>query len=217
MVPLKFAPPGRRLTILCLGAHADDIEIGCGGTVLRLLRAFPRSTVHWVVLSAPRRRAAEARASVARFLRGAGRRTVHVHDFRDGFFPDARTPIKEAFEALKPVAPDLILTHTEHDRHQDHRLVAELTWNTFRDHLILEYEVPKYDGDLASPNVFVPVAAGDRRRKITILMESFPSQRRKRWFSPATFEALMRLRGVECAAREGYAEAFYARKLTLGA
>ena len=215
MVPLTLAPRRRRLTILCLGAHADDIEIGAGGTVLRLVRAHPGSTVHWVVFSAPGRRAAEARASAARFLRAAGRRSVEVYDFRDGFFPDARTPIKEAFEALKPIAPDLILTHTERDRHQDHRLVAELTWNTFRDHMILEYEVPKYDGDLGSPNVFVPLAARDRRRKIAILMASFPSQHRKRWFSPATFEALMRLRGVESAARAGYAEAFYVRKVTL--
>jgi LmbE family N-acetylglucosaminyl deacetylase len=215
VVPLRLAPRGRRLSILCIGAHADDIEIGCGGTMLRLLRTFPRSTVHWVVFSAAGRRAGEARASAGRFLRGAGRRVVQVLEFRDGFFPDARTPIKEAFEALQPVAPDLILTHTEHDRHQDHRLLAELTWNTFRDHLILEYEVPKYDGDLGSPNVFVPLGARERRRKIGILMASFPSQRRKRWFSPATFEALMRLRGVESAAREGYAEAFYARKLLL--
>jgi LmbE family N-acetylglucosaminyl deacetylase len=166
VVPLTLAPPRRRLTVLCLGAHADDIEIGCGATVLWLLRTFPRSSVHWVVLSAPGARAREARASAARFLRGAQHRLVTVHDFRDGFFPEARTPIKEAFEALKPVSPDLILTHTEHDRHQDHRVVAELTWNTFRNHLILEYEVPKYDGDLGSPNVFVPVAARDRRRKI---------------------------------------------------
>jgi LmbE family N-acetylglucosaminyl deacetylase len=215
VVPLTLAPPRRRLCILCLGAHADDIEIGAGGTILRLLRAHPGSVVHWAVFSAPGRRAGEARASARRFLHGAGRHVVQLHGFRDGFFPDARTPIKEVFEALKPVAPDLILTHTEHDRHQDHRVIAELTWNTFRGHMILEYEVPKYDGDLGSPNVFVPLAARDRRRKIEILMNSFTSQRRKRWFAPATFEALMRLRGVESAAREGYAEAFYTRKVTL--
>jgi LmbE family N-acetylglucosaminyl deacetylase len=205
----------RRATILCLGAHADDIEIGCGGTLLRLLRAHPGFSVHWVVFSAPGPRATEARASAKRFLRGTGPRSVQVHAFRDGFFPDARTPIKEAFEALKSVAPDLILTHKEDDRHQDHRVIAELTWNTFRDQVILEYEIPKYDGERGSPNVFVPLPARDRLRKIAILMASFPSQRRKRWFSPETFDAVMRLRGVECAAREGYAEAFYARKVML--
>jgi LmbE family N-acetylglucosaminyl deacetylase len=214
MVTLILPRGRRRLRILCLGAHADDIEIGAGGTVLTLLKAHPGSRVHWVVFSASGSRAREARASAQRFLRGAGHRTVELHEFRDGFFPDARTAIKEAFEALKPVRPDVILTHTDHDRHQDHRVIAELTWNTFRDHLILGYEVPKYDGDLGSPNLFVPLGARERRRKITILMESFPTQRRKRWFSPSTFEGLMRLRGIEAAAAEGYAEAFYARKVT---
>jgi LmbE family N-acetylglucosaminyl deacetylase len=216
VITLPLAARGRRLTLLCLGAHADDIEIGCGGTILTLLASHPGSRVHWVVFSASGRRATEARRSAARFLRAAGAATVALHGFRDGFFPHQGAAIKEAFEALKPVAPDVIFTHHERDRHQDHRTVNELSWNTFRDHLILEYEVPKYDGDLGSPNVFVPLAPRVRRRKLAILMESFPTQRRKRWFSISTFDGLMRLRGVECAAGGGYAEGFYTRKLTLG-
>ena len=215
MVPFRLALARRRPAILCLGAHSDDIEIGSGGTLLRLLREYPGTRVHWVVFSATGRRAQEARRSAARFLRAAGSADVQLHEFRDGFFPHEGAGIKDAFEALKPVAPDVVFTHHGADRHQDHRVVCELTWNTFRDHLILEYEIPKYDADLGSPNVFVPLAARDRRRKVDILMSGFPSQRRKRWFSAATFEGLMRLRGVECAAREGYAEAFHARKMCL--
>lgn len=215
MVPLKLAPRGRRLTVLCLGAHSDDIEIGCGGTILALLAARPGTRVHWVVFSAAGRRADEARRSATRFLRGAGAAHVELHAFRDGFFPHEGVALKEAFEALKPVAPDLIFTHHDTDRHQDHRAVCELTWNTFRDHQILEYEIPKYDGDLGSPTVFVPLPPRIRRRKVTLLLDSFPSQRRKRWFSASTFEGLMRIRGIESAAPEGYAEGFYARKVTL--
>jgi LmbE family N-acetylglucosaminyl deacetylase len=167
------------------------------------------------VFSAPGRRGDEARRSAARFLRTAGAADVRLHEFRDGFFPHQGAAIKEVFEALKPVAPDIVFTHHGADRHQDHRVVCELTWNTFRDHLILEYEIPKYDGDLTTPNVFVPLAPRHRRRKVALLRDSFPSQRRKRWFTAATFEGLMRLRGIECAAAEGYAEGFHARKLAL--
>jgi LmbE family N-acetylglucosaminyl deacetylase len=212
---LRPARGRRRLTVLCLGAHSDDIEIGCGGTILRLLRERPGTRIHWVVFSASGRRASEAQRSASLFLARAGAADVRLHAFRDAFFPHEGVALKQAFEALKPVAPDLIFTHCEHDRHQDHRTVCELTWNTFRDHLILEYEIPKFDADLRSPTVFVPLAPRDRRRKVALLMRTFPSQRRKSWFSPATFDGLMRLRGVECAAREGYAEAFYARKLVL--
>ena len=203
--------PGAPLVVLCVGAHADDIEIGCGGTILRLLAERRRVTVHWVVLSGDVTREREARRSAAKFLRGAAAQTVRVERFRDGFLPYEGAAVKDVFESLKPLAPDLIFTHCRDDRHQDHRLVWELTWNTFRDHSILEYEVPKYDGDLGQPNLFVPLPDGVRRRKVRLLMAGFPSQRRKRWFTASTFDALMRLRGVESA--RGYAEAFYARKL----
>jgi LmbE family N-acetylglucosaminyl deacetylase len=217
MLPLTLAGPRNApLTILCLGAHSDDIEIGCGGTLLRLLAERRRVRVHWVVLSASPPRAREARRSAARVLRGAAAAHIRVEGFRDGFLPYEGAAVKEVFEALKTtVAPDLVFSHWRDDVHQDHRLVAELTWNTFRDHTILEYEIPKYDGDLGRPNLFVPLPAGIRRRKVRLLMSAFPSQRRKRWFSAATFDALMRLRGIECAAAEGYAEAFHVRKAVL--
>lgn len=217
MIHLRLGPPRRRLSLLCLGAHSDDIEIGCGGTVLSLLAAYPRATVRWVVFSAAGRRGGEARRAATRFLRAAAGADVALHEFRDGFFPNEQARIKETFEELKTGAPpDLILTHYGNDRHQDHRVISELTWNTFRDHWILEYEVPKYDGDLGQPNVFVPLRPSVRRRKVALLMSSFGSQRSKRWFTPATFDGLMRLRGVESAAPDGYAEAFHSRKATLG-
>jgi LmbE family N-acetylglucosaminyl deacetylase len=216
VLPLTLGLPARGpLTVLCLGAHADDIEIGCGGTLLTLLAQRRGVTVHWVVFSGTAERAREARRSAARMLRGARAGRVRVEPFRDSFFPYDGARIKEVFEQIKPIAPDLVFTHWRHDRHQDHRLVAELTWNTFRDHTVLEYEVPKYEGDLGHPNLFVPLAAAVRRRKLTILMTGFASQRGKPWFSEATFDGLMRLRGIECAAPEGYAEAFHAPKLVL--
>lgn len=212
MLPLIL---GRRraLTVLCLGAHADDIEIGCGGTLLSLLEERRAVRVHWVVLSGHGPRAAEARRSARRVLRGTRAWAVQVEGFRDGFLPYEGAAVKEVFERLKPVNPDLIFTHYRHDLHQDHRVVCDLTWNTFRDHAILEYEIPKYDGDLGRPNVFVPISDRIRRRKIRLLMSAFPSQSRKRWYSPSTFEGLMRIRGIECAAPDGYAEAFHGRKL----
>jgi LmbE family N-acetylglucosaminyl deacetylase len=202
--------------VLAIGAHADDIEIGCGGTLLRLAAAYPAPEVYWVVLSATGERAAEARASADAFLEGAGRRTVVLREFRDGFLPYQGGAVKEFFEGLKrEIAPDLILTHDRGDLHQDHRLLGELTWNTFRDHLILEYEIPKYDGGLGTPNVFVPLDAATCRRKVDALLRHFPSQRSKRWFTADLFLALLRLRGMEANAPDGYAEAFYARKLLL--
>jgi LmbE family N-acetylglucosaminyl deacetylase len=217
MLPLTLGLPARGgLSVLCLGAHADDIEIGCGGAVLELLASRRRVSVHWVVLSGTVLRAREARRSASRFLRGAAAAEVRVDGFRDGFLPYEGAKVKEVFEALKSaVSPDLIFTHTREDRHQDHRFVCELTWNTFRDHLILEYEVPKYDGDLAQPNVFIPLSDANRRRKVRTLMSAFPTQAEKRWFTPSTFDGLMRLRGIECASPTGYAEAFYARKVRL--
>jgi LmbE family N-acetylglucosaminyl deacetylase len=202
--------------VLCVGAHADDIEIGCGGTLLSLLDSCPSLSVTWVVFSADGARADEARRSSESFLARAANRQVQIHGFRDGFFPNEWARIKETIEQLKTgPAPDLVFTHYGADRHQDHRLVAELTWNTFRDHLVLEYEIPKYDGDLGSPNVFLPLDESHVGRKIEALIEHFPSQRSKRWFNEDLFRSLMRLRGMECNAAAGHAEAFYARKLVL--
>jgi len=203
-------------TVLCLGAHCDDIEIGCGGTILRLVQQFPDLNFHWVVFSSGGVRTDEARSGASKFLDGAGGSTVVVRDFRNGFFPYVATEIKEFFEELKAqVSPDLIFTQYKADLHQDHRLLAELTWNTWRNHLILEYEIPKYDGGLGSPNFFVPVAEDLCRRKIEILMECYGSQRSKQWFTEDTFRAIMRLRGIESNAPGGLAEAFYCRKLVV--
>ena len=210
------ATNGRPTKVLCLGAHADDIEIGCGGTMLQLLAQQRNLEFHWVVFSARGVRAREARRSARLLLARAGRVHVVVKNFRDGFFPYHAAKIKTFFEKLKAtLSPDVIFTHYQADRHQDHRLISELTWNTFRNHLILEYEIPKYDGDLGSPNVFVPLDDTIRRRKPRHLQAAFPSQRRRAWFSEDTFAGLMRLRGMECAAPGGYAEAFYTRKLLL--
>jgi LmbE family N-acetylglucosaminyl deacetylase len=206
---------GRPFKILCLGAHSDDIEIGCGGLVLSLITSMKSVDVDWIVFSASGARAKEARRAAGLFLEGASRKRVIIHRFRDGFFPfDAR--IKTAFEALKPSKPDLVLTHYREDRHQDHRVLSDLAWNTFRDHLVLEYEIPKYDGDLGHPNCFVPLDRETSARKIEYLEAAFGSQRGKDWFSADTFHGLMRLRGVECRAPEGLAEAFYARKIRVG-
>lgn len=201
--------------ILALGAHSDDIEIGCGGTILELCRR-PGIEFCWVVFSANGVRSAEARQSARRFLGARAKEAVRLFPFRDGFFPAEFTQIKEAFERInRDFQPDIVLTHTRDDRHQDHRVVSDLTWNTFRRHLVLEYEIPKWDGDLGRPNCYVPLSAAIARRKSRLLMEAFASQRSKDWFSPETFMGLMRLRGIECRAAGGYAEAFIARKLTL--
>jgi LmbE family N-acetylglucosaminyl deacetylase len=208
--------PTRPLRVLAIGAHADDIEIGCGGTILRLVAEHPGLEVDWLVLSGAGGRAGEAADSAAAFCDGAGDTQVAVERFRDGFLPYVGGEVKERFERLKAeVDPDLILTHRLEDRHQDHRLVAELTWNTFRGHLILEYEIPKYEGDLGHPNLFVPLEAEHCRRKIELLRKSFPSQVGRSWFSDDTFWALLRLRGVESGGPGRFAEAFTARKLVL--
>ncbi|MCC6144215.1 MAG: PIG-L family deacetylase [Candidatus Hydrogenedentes bacterium] len=216
---LSFVPkvPGDRpLRILCLGAHSDDIEIGCGATVLYLIAHYKPVEVNWVVFSGGEDRRREALASARSFRRGAAGGRVDLHRFRDGFFPAESPRIKEAFEALKgEVDPDLILTHCREDLHQDHRVVSELTRNTWRSHLILEYEIPKYDGDLGHPNCFVPVTRAQGDRKIAILLKSFPSQRSRQWFDAETFWALMRLRGLECNSPTRYAEAFHVRKQLL--
>jgi LmbE family N-acetylglucosaminyl deacetylase len=202
--------------VLCLGAHSDDIEIGCGGMVLELRRRRPGVQFHWVVFSAAGVRATEARASARRFLGPDAKSAVRLFAFRDGFFPAEFAEVKEAFERIgREFQPDLVLTHTRDDRHQDHRVVSDLTWNTFRRHLVLEYEIPKWDGDLGRPNCYLPLSAAQARRKSKLLMDGFASQRSKDWFSPETFLGLMRLRGIECRALGGYAEGFMARKVTL--
>ena len=204
------------MRILCLGAHSDDIEIGCGGTVLRILEENPDAEVLWVVMGASGQRADEATASAKSFLARARQKEVIVKEFRDGFFPYIGAEIKGFFEELKRrFAPDLVLTHCRNDLHQDHRLVSELTWNTFRNHLILEYEILKYDGDLGTPNVFVHLTESLARRKVGILLDSFRSQLKKNWFTEDAFLAILRLRGLECNAPEKYAEAYHARKLVL--
>lgn len=216
MLALNFsAASDAPLKILCLGSHSDDIEIGCGGTILRLLASNPNFNVTWVVFSSSKEREQEARKSAQLFLESASQKEIIVHNFRDGFFPYDGGEIKTAVESLKRVAPDLIFTHSRRDAHQDHRAIAELTWNTFRNHLILEYEIPKYDGDLGQPNCFVPLESDHYQQKIRHLMDAFQTQRSKRWFQQETFLALMRLRGMECVAPSGYAEAFYCRKLVL--
>ncbi len=207
---------GAALRILCLGAHSDDIELGCGGAILTLLASHPGSVVRWVVFSGDDTRAAEARASASDFLASAGERDVRTLDFRESFFPYDGAPIKSAVESLKDFAPDLIFTHRGEDRHQDHRLIAELTWNSFRDHLILEYEIPKYDADLRSPQVFVPLEASVCREKCRLIRKHFASQSTRTWFDEEIFLGLMRIRGMECRSSSGYAEAFDARKLVLG-
>jgi len=203
-------------SVLLLGAHSDDIEIGCGGTVLRLLEANPGAAVHWIVFSGQTDRRQEAEASAERFLAGAMSRTIEVHQFGDGFFPSEQARIKTYFEELKgKVDPDLVFTHYRDDLHQDHRVVSELTWNTYRRHAVLEYEVPKWDGDLGRPNVYVPLEEKHARRKVEILMECFGTQAGKHWFDEETFNGLMRLRALECNAQSKRAEAFYGRKVTL--
>ena len=201
--------------ILCLGAHSDDIEIGCGGTILRLAEEYPDSVFHWVVFSAIGVRAQEAQCGASSFAASRLQKPL-LKTFRDGFMPFDGAQVKDVFEELKhSVSPDLTFTHNRQDAHQDHRLVAELTWNTFRDHLILEYEIPKYDGDMGQPSFFVPLPADVCQRKVSYIMNAFPSQRQKRWFQKETFFSLMRLRGMECNAPSGYAEAFHCRKVVL--
>ena len=205
--------PGR---LLALGAHCDDIEIGCGGTMLRLAGTRPDLEVRWVIFASTPERAREARASAGDFLAGFRRWDLQVHEFRDGYLPYDGGRVKDAFEALKTqYAPDIVFTHYREDRHQDHRLVSDLTWNTWRNHLILEYEVPKYDGDLGAPSVFAPLAPAVLERKIDLILTHFRSQEGKHWLTRDLLRAAARIRGMECAAQEQLAEAFYARKMVV--
>jgi LmbE family N-acetylglucosaminyl deacetylase len=218
MLSLGFdAAEGSLGHVLCLGAHSDDIEIGCSGSLLKLSDEGRLGRVTWVVFASDERREREARRSAEALLAGVKEKEVVVQSFRDGFLPARGAELKEYFEELKTqISPDAILTHFREDLHQDHRLVAELTWNTFRDHLILEYEIPKYDGDFGSPNFFVPLDEPAVAQKIRNLLDTFESQRGKRWFSESLFRSVLRIRGMECNAPSGLAEAFYCRKLVLG-
>jgi LmbE family N-acetylglucosaminyl deacetylase len=212
--PLRSAS-GEPLRFLFLGAHCDDVEIGCGGTVLRLVREHPAASFTWVTFASTPERRREAEASAALFLAGAAERRVAISEFRESYFPYVGAELKAYFETLKAHRPDVVFTHYREDRHQDHRTVSDLTWNTFRDHLVLEYEIPKWDGDLGAPNCFVPLTRETAVRKAELIFESFVSQRGRAWFTPDTFTSLSRLRGIECNATEGHAEAFFLRKAVL--
>lgn len=216
MMQLGLTPrEGGQLQVLCLGAHSDDIEIGCGGTILELARRYPECAFHWVVFSATGVRQAEALRGASLFAGKALKEPI-LKAFPDGFMPYVGGEIKAVFEELKQtISPDLILCPWRQDAHQDHRLMAELTWNTFRNHLILEYEIPKYDGDLGQPGLFIPLQPETYQKKVQYLTDAFQSQTTKRWFEESTFLALLRLRGMECNAPSGYAEAFHCRKLVL--
>jgi LmbE family N-acetylglucosaminyl deacetylase len=215
MLTLRLPEPDRPLHILCLGAHSDDIEIGCGGTILRLINGRP-TNVRWVVFSGTSKRREEAKECAQDFLKRAKGKKIEVKDFPDGFFPYRGGEIKQFFEKLKTeISPDLIFTHYRDDLHQDHRLLCELTWNSFRDHTILEYEIPKYDGDLGAPNCFVELDEKTCAEKIRHIVSHFYSQQVKPWFTEETFRAILRLRGVEIRATTGYAEGFYSRKVKL--
>lgn len=216
MLGLQLADSAKPPRILCLGAHSDDIEIGCGGTMLRLLRTHPNAAVHWVVFGTEGDRAKEARDSAARYLNDVPNAHVQIEAYPNSFFPEHWSAIKSVFERdIKPFEPTVVFTHYREDRHQDHRVISDLTWNTFRDQLILEYEIPKFDGDLGQPNLFVPLAKSIVDQKVRALMDMFDSQRSKHWFSEETFRGLMRLRGMESA--EHFAEAFYGRKVVWSA
>jgi len=209
-------PKTRPLRVLCLGAHCDDIEIGCGGTILSLAAAISEIEIRWIVFSANEERKKEALKSADAFLGSTVNKQVVIHTFRDGFLPYTGAEVKDRFEDVKAhFSPDLILTHYGRDLHQDHRLISELTWNTFRNHLILEYEIPKYDGDFGSPNIFAPLNEVICRRKIDTIIAAFRTQREKSWFSRDLFLSMLRLRGMEANAPSGYAEGFYCRKAVL--
>lgn len=215
MISVEKSNSRKPKTILALGAHCDDIEIGCAATLAQCVASDPAVKIKWVVFSANEVRAAEARKAAERTLHGAHEVSIQIANFEESNFPSHLARLKRYFEELKEFSPDIILTHYRADLHQDHRVISDLTWNTFRNHLILEYEIPKYDGDFGTPNVFVPISAAELNEKCNMLMDCFDSQRAKRWFTSETFEAVARLRGVECNAPDGYAEAFYCRKLSL--
>ncbi len=216
MIEFSTGHDSRLRSVLLLGAHCDDIEIGCGGTLLRLVEENPQAEYWWITFSSNDQRASETEKAAATLLAGTALKTIKIESFPESMLSSALVDIKKYFEDVKALmSPDLIFTHYRHDLHQDHRLINELTWNTFRNHTILEYEIPKFDGDLGVPNVFVPLTRLGLARKIDLLLASFPSQHSRSWFTRSTFEAIARLRGIECNAPDGFAEAFYGRKLVL--
>jgi LmbE family N-acetylglucosaminyl deacetylase len=217
VLKLNFDQPADQpLRILCLGAHCDDIEIGCGGTILKLIETYPNAIFYWVVFSSGEVRAQEALTSAKLFLQDANVADIVIKDFRNSFFPFVGAEIKEYFEELKRAfTPDVVLTHYRQDAHQDHRLISDLTWNSFRDHLVLEYEIPKYDGDIGNPNFFVHLDESICQRKIQTTLDVFETQKSRPWFTADTFQAILRLRGVESNASSKYAEAFYCRKVVM--
>jgi LmbE family N-acetylglucosaminyl deacetylase len=203
-----------KLKILCLGAHPDDIEIGCGGTILKLIELHD-TQITWIVFSANPKRKKEAIESANTFLEKSGTKTIIVNNFDETYFPYDGREIKQYFFQLSSFNPDIIFTHHRGDSHQDHKLICELTWNTFRDHLIFEYEIPKYDGDLGNPNVYSILPKEIGEKKIGTIVKVFRSQKDRNWFDEETFWALLRLRGVESNSVTKYAEAFYARKISI--
>lgn len=212
---LTFDQKPEGLNLLCLGAHSDDIEIGAGGTLLSLFKKQKVNKVRWVVFASNEVRKQEAEASAAKFLEGVNAE-ISVFSFRDAFLNFSALEIKERFEQIKKgFEPDVVFTHYRNDRHQDHRLLSDLAWNTFRNHLIFEYEIPKYDGDLGNPNCFFHIDQEAVDKKVEILLECFPTQVGKHWFDRETFLALMRIRGMESASPSRYAEAFHARKFIM--
>jgi len=214
MFNIRFFGESKKPKILCLGAHADDVEIGCGGTILRLISEVPEVQFYWVVFSSGSERAKEAHQSANFFLRGAGSKVITVQDYRESYFPFFGADIKDFFEKLrKDISPDLVFTHYKNDAHQDHRLLSELTWNTFRNHFILEYEIPKYDGDLGNPNLYVYLDESVVQKKVKFICDVFQSQNEKQWFNEETFRSILRIRGVESNSPSKYAEAFYCRKM----
>lgn len=214
MKPLPIARPGETLRVLFIGAHSDDIEIGVGGTILSWIASGARLEVNWCIASAPGDRAEEAKRSASSFLQGAASISITLANFKDSYFPYEGEAIKSWIAGIRSnCKPDVIFTHYRDDAHQDHRELARLTWNAFRDHLILEYEIPKWDGDIGKPNFYLPLASAVMEKKAALLLEHFGSQRSKDWFDAETFTSLARLRGMECRAPERYAEAFYARKI----
>jgi len=215
MLSVNFADRAGGLKILCLGAHCDDIEIGCGGTIMRFTEEYEVKQLKWIVFTSSEERAEEARRSAESFMKECKEKEIVIRKFKDGFLPYEAEKIKNLFEELKSFDPDIIFTHYRNDMHQDHRTICELTWNTFRNHQIFEYEIPKYDGDLGSPNFFVTLKKEVAKRKVDIIIECFQSQAGKQWFDKDTFFAMMRIRGIESASPTKFAEGFYVRKLII--
>jgi LmbE family N-acetylglucosaminyl deacetylase len=205
------APAGRRLSVLALGAHPDDIEIAAGGTLLSLAERHPGLHVRYVVMTGTPERQVEARAAARAFTPGA-ELEVETYDLPDGRLPAVWGQVKEIMADLaRSVRPDVILAPSPADAHQDHRTVGEIVPTAFRDQLYLGYEVPKWDGDLARPNTYFPLTDATARRKVELLDKCYPSQHGRDWWDEETFLALARLRGIECRSR--YAEAFTSAKL----